>query len=123
MAGTFAVGVLAGAALMFVLLKLFARRTLDDVAADVCSWADWQFGATTPEAKVDHLVREAIELSGDPRDPEEMADVFSLLVHLAHVTGTDLRAAVDAKLLKNRLRAWAAPDEAGVIEHVREPGA
>lgn len=51
--------------------------------------------------------------------PAESADVFLLLLHLAHKSGYSLLAVAHTKHQENRAREWGEADEAGVVEHVR----
>lgn len=93
---------------------------LDDFSARAHEWQLATFPTATVQSKANHLHREAIELLSNPTDPEEMADIFLLLIDIAKVTNTDLRAAVEAKLAKNKARKWGKPDAAGVVEHIRD---
>ena len=95
--------------------------SLDDVSRDATAWANETFPHATSASRAAHLAREALELKANPTDPEEMADVFMLLGHLAAGAGVDLAAAARAKLEKNRRRKWGAPDAEGVVEHIDEP--
>lgn len=96
------------------------RSSLDVAFGESTYWSNSQFPNATHESKAEHLLREAAELRANPTDPEEMADVFMLLAHLADGAHVNLARAVFDKLEKNRKRAWGEPDEFGVIEHVRD---
>lgn len=97
--------------------------SLDLLAEQIRQWQNETFPTRDAHAAAHHLRREADELletflpeHEDGRD-EEIADVFFLLVAVADRNGTDLSAAVAAKLAKNKLRRWKAPDADGVVEH------
>lgn len=97
-----------------------AAPSLDALALQADEFARVTFPMRSAESISEHLRREAVELAAAPTDAEEMADVFLLLGNLVHFTGTDLNAAVVAKLAKNRARKWGKPDAHGVVEHVRD---
>jgi predicted house-cleaning noncanonical NTP pyrophosphatase (MazG superfamily) len=94
--------------------------SLEQVAVDAATWAAETFPNADNNSVAEHLLREVVELSSNPTDPEELADVFLLLSRLALTNGVDLAAAARAKLEKNRRRSWGEPDSKGVVEHVSE---
>lgn len=94
--------------------------SLDALARDIRAWQAVTFPRATAASVAEHLRREAEELANDPSSPAEMADVFHLLVAAAEANGYDLVDLVARKFAINRQREWQAPDEAGVVEHVRE---
>lgn len=90
-------------------------------------WADTVFGKDRAVPAMHHMKKEAdeviadIESGANPR--EEYADVLVLLINSAGsygLTGEDLLIAAEAKLEKNKKRKWGAPDERGIVEHVKE---
>lgn len=93
------------------------EATLDWLADDVVAWAKRTFPWQTKEGVVAHLKREMRELADAPHDPEEMADVFLLLVQVAAHHNVDLALAVREKYHKNQGRNWGKPDDEGVSEH------
>lgn len=100
----------------------YGIATLDTLAREIRAWQAQTFPYATPESVAEHLRREAEELAGEPSNPEEMADIFHLLVAAAEVNGYDLVDVVATKFVVNRRRQWQAPDFQGVVEHVREAG-
>ena len=92
---------------------------LDALARDIRAWQAETFPLATPASVSEHLRREAEELSGEPNNPEEIADIFHLLVAAAEANGCDLAAVVATKFAVNQARVWGRPDAAGVVEHVR----
>lgn len=94
--------------------------SLDVLARDIRAWQAETFPHATPASVAEHLRREAEELEATPSDPEEIADIFHLLVGAATVNGYDLDEVVRRKFIINRARTWQTPDEHGVVEHVRE---
>ena len=98
---------------------------LDAYQKRVGVWAESVFTQATPGSIVAHLRREVEELAasthlGPPeREEEEAADCFLLLLHLAHRRGYSLLDAAERKFAENKLRRWGAPDEFGVVEHLR----
>lgn len=103
--------------------EVFSREavpTLDGLTREIRTWQAATFPQATPSSVAEHLRREAEELAGEPSDPEEMADIFHLLVASAEANGYDLVDVVSTKFAINRARAWGKPDGAGVVEHLRE---
>jgi dCMP deaminase len=94
--------------------------TLEAVLAESVAWASETFIRQTAASKIEHLRREAVELSERPDDEGEWADVLVLMAGAAHLQGTDLATVVERKLAILRTRAWGEPDAAGVVEHVRD---
>lgn len=90
---------------------------LDWLATESASWAKRTFPWQNKEGVIAHLKREMRELAVKPDDPEEMADVFLLLVQVAMHHRVDLVEAVHHKYLKNMERTWGKPDGEGVSEH------
>lgn len=94
-------------------------QTLDSLSRDIRAWQAVTFPQATPASVTEHLRREAEELAAAPLSPEEMADVFHLLVAAADAAGYDLAEIVARKFAINRERDWMPADEFGVVEHVR----
>lgn len=94
--------------------------TLQQLVREIGEWQAVTFPLATASSVTQHLYREAAELRDSPTDPEEMADVFFMLVAAARASNVDLAAAVSAKFQKNKARRWGAPDAQGVVEHIAE---
>jgi hypothetical protein len=94
--------------------------TLDALAHEIRVWQAEKFPHATTTSIAHHLYREAEELVGAPFSPEEMADIFHLLVAAAEANRYDLVDIVARKFAINQQREWQAPDEHGVVEHIRE---
>ena len=100
-------------------MTVFSDR-LDSVLSEIIPWSKATFPQATPYSIAEHLKREAIELSARPTSTTEIADVAILLFELADAVGIDLAVAMADKHATNLLRSWAAADEFGVVEHIRE---
>lgn len=99
---------------------------------EVGRWAEIAFPQATDRSIVAHLRREAVELEEaaaiDWPSPversfelgQEAADVYLLLLHLAHRHGFSLEQFARAKFDKNVRRRWGRLDAEGVVEHLRE---
>jgi dCMP deaminase len=96
-------------------------HTLDALATAIRAWQAVTFPHATPGSVTEHLRREAEELAAAPFSPEEIADIFHLLIAAAEVNRYDLVEIVARKFAINRSRTWMPPDSKGVVEHVREP--
>jgi len=100
---------------------------LQHLVDSIVEWSTATFGdrQTTAIPVVHHLIKESNELIDALESgfefKEEFADCFMLLLESANTCGISAKELVDltyAKLEKNKLRKWGAPDEHGVIEHV-----
>jgi hypothetical protein len=94
-------------------------HSLDELATKIAAWQAVTFPLATAKSTAEHLRREAVELAASPLDPEEMADVFHMLIAVAGKAGVDLAEAVAKKFEKNLKREWGQPDADGVVEHKR----
>lgn len=92
--------------------------TAYDFQCEYGIWADTVFGTNRKEPIVKHLKREVLELE-ELHAPEEAADCLLLLLHHAHQEDYDLFDEARNKYKRLLTRTWKAPDEEGVIEHVK----
>lgn len=105
------------------------QESWESIEDQVGAWQDATFPAATPHSAATHLAKEIREVlhavNGQvPHDAlmEEVVDCWFLLLQLRRslgVTPDAFRAAVMAKLAKNKARTWGKPDDDGVVEHVR----
>jgi len=96
---------------------------LDDVLACFLSWSDATFPQSTVASRLEHARRELMELTAEPDDPSEYADVLGLVNHAANGLNSskvDLAIALYEKLKVNRTRAWGDPDASGVVAHIHD---
>lgn len=99
----------------------------EQIFNDVISWQENTFGHATSLSKISHLAEELIELVADIREGSdnkrlEFADCFILLYGAAAMDGMtfqDICNAVSEKMEINKKRIWGAPDENGVVRHVK----
>lgn len=96
------------------------QKTLQSIIDEITEWQRKTFPYATPQSAAAHLKREAAELFQDPYDGSEMADIFFLLIAVAHTAEIDLIAEVEEKLRINKNRQWGKPDAEGVVEHIRQ---
>ncbi len=99
-----------------------SEQTLDELFSEVAEFSIATFPTATLKSVATHIRREARELLRKPSDGEETADIVTLCIGMAARQGIDLKAEITAKLAKNRLRKWGAPDKDGVVEHIRGEG-
>jgi NTP pyrophosphatase (non-canonical NTP hydrolase) len=111
------------------------QSTIDAIS----QWADGAFGKNrSPIAKMHHAKKECDEViealaKNDPdfmsriiRDVSyrnEIADVFMIMFDVCailKISSRELEKMIWQKLEINKTRKWGAPDENGVIEHIRE---
>ena len=88
-------------------------------------WAEETFPHSTITSCLAHLRREVQEFAVSSTtfahgDPEELADCFLILLHIAHKMNISLEEEALKKFRKNQLRQWGTPDADGVVEHIRE---
>lgn len=107
---------------------------LDDFQRRATEWANRTFPQANGLSKCEHLRREVEELRdamtrGDRtflavrrEVANEAADCLLLLLHICDEFSIDLSTAAEAKFAVVRQRTWGAPDEHGVVEHVRAVG-
>lgn len=111
---------------------------LDHFQGKVGAWGTRTFPKSYRVSKARHLLREAGEVLVEAatleeaeawgkdsdgyrlRLAEECADVFLILLHIAHAEGFSLAAAARQKFTEVQTRQWGAPDATGVVEHVRK---
>jgi NTP pyrophosphatase (non-canonical NTP hydrolase) len=96
-----------------------------ETSASIAAWADETFGpAKDLSVLIDRAQQEFAELTaavaaGENNDiAAEAADIVILLHRLAHLSGADLTAAVDAKMSINRSRQWVRAGN-GVGRHIK----
>ena len=96
------------------------EHDLSSIQEETGSWAEEHFPGMTNEAIWEHLHREVKELSYE-FSPEEAADCFLILLHLAHKNKFNLLAEALKKYKVNTERKWATePDAQGVYPHIEE---
>lgn len=93
---------------------------LEELLKEINDWQDATFVEATPQSAATHLYYEAEELKKNPTDPMEMADIFMLVVGVAHLAGIDLLQAVREKFEINKKRVLGEVNEEGFVEHVKK---
>lgn len=104
-----------------MVLDLIQRVTgtpINKLAAEVKQQADRLFPRRTTESMFMKLFTEIGELTENPENPEEIADVFIMLLDHAARQNVDLEAAIRKKMEINNNRVWEA-NELGVFRHVK----
>jgi len=95
------------------------RDSLVQIQAEVCAWAEGQFGPARQDAAWKKLFEELGEVIRDPEDPSEWADVFIILFDLAKLNGVEnLSDAIRNKMETNARRRWTT-SKTGVMIHVK----
>lgn len=92
---------------------------MSDLQQRVNDWQAVTFPHSISASVLAHFEREVREFLKDG-DPEEAADIVMLLFAFAGKQGFDLLEQVERKFAICQERQWQAPDEHGVVEHVRE---
>ncbi len=91
---------------------------------EIAKWSDATFGAERPPSRpLHHLAKEVRELIEAPDDQMEYADCLILLLDAYRMAGGSADELVEScyhKLEINQERTWGAPDENGVVEHIRD---
>jgi NTP pyrophosphatase (non-canonical NTP hydrolase) len=85
---------------------------------NIKEWGLKTFPMATKDSIICHLQKEVKELK-ESYNPEEAADCFILLCHLANKLGCDLLEEAEKKMVINKQRKWGKPDKDGVVEHIR----
>lgn len=92
---------------------------MSNVLERVADWSESMWPTQQSGPLIKHIRKEISELEDNPSDGEEMADIIILLCRVARNAGVDLLDEVERKFEIVQKRTWQAPDEHGVIEHVR----
>ncbi len=109
---------------MTTYFKTLGNR-LHQLASTVEEWSCKTFGPAStrgPQGPTAHLIKEANELTNDPYDIKEAADILILLLDLNWRAGRNveqLLVAANNKMKDNQKRQWQKPGPDGAIEHVR----
>lgn len=111
---------------------------MSDFQREVGEWGEATFPQSTPASIAAHLLDEAVEaqeavaravwresdaLPDLMRErhraevAEEAADVYLLLLHLAHRYGFDLETEARNKMAINRMRTWTTDSGRGYVKH------
>lgn len=110
---------------------IIEKEAMDALQTEIGTWSDLTFPTSTLDTMLRHLKKEVKELDdaikGDnlfpktkPETPHEIADCIMLLLHMAHRKGISARDAIREKFEICKKRKWGAPDEHGVVQHVKE---
>jgi hypothetical protein len=97
-------------------------KNVDRFQRNVGEWADGAFPESTPQTILSHLREELAELE-ESVGWEEAADVFLLLLHLAHKLRFSLIGGAITKDAVNRQRTWETDDSGrGHWKHIQQEG-
>lgn len=92
----------------------------------IANWANKVFPGRSPTNALRKLLEEEIpELMDAWRsdgyiDPEELADVFILVIDIAYLLHIDILSVAHMKMGKNERRKWAINPATGLMNHVKE---
>jgi hypothetical protein len=92
----------------------------DLIQTRVTGWADRVYPHRTPQSVFDKFWEEILEITKDPGDLHEHADLFILVLDLAYQvgkTGGDSGLALIEKIEINEKREWKINSK-GVMSHV-----
>ena len=100
---------------------MLEQRLRWDLQEEVGNWAVQTFPKATTKSIIAHIKKEIKELEDASDDglSEECADIYMMLLHIAHRQRFDLFLAAKNKLEINKRRKWGLPDKDGVVEHIR----
>jgi len=101
---------------------MLEQRLNWDLQEEVGHWAVQTFPKATHTSITAHMYKELQELRAAKttlNKAEECADLYLMLLHLAHINGFDLFLSGRHKLDICRGRTWCRPDAEGVVEHDR----
>lgn len=119
-----------------LLERLGEPTSVQDFLEEIRAWSNATFPKSTTSAKLKHLKKEVeeaimevqkqdhhISLAQRRRVREEFADIFILLLNALsseEITFAQLMEDAKAKMEVNKIREWGAPDEYGVVEHIKK---
>ena len=93
-------------------------RNLMEIQRSVVSWADDVLPERTVPGMLLKMVEELGEVTRDPSDALNLADLLILLVDIADHFDIDLSAAVDDRMQINRIKRWKTSRLTGVNNRV-----
>lgn len=96
---------------------MLSLKKLTDFIVD---WADGVYPGRTPSSAFMKLFSELGELIDNPNDPLEYADIFIIMLDLAHMHNVDIEKAIIDKIAINQTRGWKISD-LGIL-HGINPG-
>lgn len=106
--------------------RLHIGSLLLDLASSQSEWSQRTFGSDLvcgPIGALKHLIKEANEAIAAPKDAEEYADCFLLVIDAARRAGLSLEAlllAAEKKHEENKLRKWETPTTDEPVHHKKE---
>ncbi len=86
--------------------KWMAENSFEVLRQEYISWSQKTFPDQTRESIWTHFLEEVEEMRDAPHDGSEFADVFALLLCLAHKSGVDLVEELRKKFAINKGRTW-----------------
>lgn len=101
---------------------MLEQRLRWDFQEEVGHWGQQTFPQATTKSIVAHMRRELLEIEqAATKDElaEECADVYLMLLHLAHREKFDLFLEARKKFGVCLTRKWGKPDAEGVVAHIR----
>ena len=102
------------------------QASLDRLFQEVKDWQAAYLPKRTSAGAIEKLKEELAEAEFEFNEGNherlslEMADLFFMWAQVIDLENIDIEYAIAAKLIENRRRKWADPDENGVISHVKE---
>lgn len=92
--------------------------TTQELARSVWEWAEATFPHRNDSSMLLKLYEEVGELVRQPGHPDELADLFILLMDFAYRHKLDIKKMVLHKLFVNMKRRWKVDHLTGVMHHV-----
>lgn len=99
--------------------KFYVDQGFVTTVEGIQRWQRETFPGVKPEAALDRLKTELVELEEDLHDIDELADCFIVMCQLASSIEGDLGKAVERKMTKNLNRQWKISAD-GTGQHIKE---
>lgn len=94
----------------------------DKLQETVGTWGEQTFPKATLRSIVTHLEEEVGELKeaieAESNVMEEAADIYLMLLHIAHKMNSSLDESAKVKFAICKERKWSEPDKDGVSRHI-----
>lgn len=95
-------------------------KNIAELQAEVTAWANDVLPDRTVPGMLLKMMEELGEVTRNPSDPLQLADILILLLDVADFYDVDLTTAVENRMHINRIKRWSTNRHTGVKERVEQ---